>query len=88
MRVFVKAKAGAREEKIVPPAAKLWQEKESGNGVPAPDEWFVISIKEPPVQGRANDAIIKALAKHFNVSNSQVRLISGASSKRKVFEIR
>jgi uncharacterized protein YggU (UPF0235/DUF167 family) len=43
--------------------------------------------EEPPVHGRANAAISKALANYFKVSSSQVRLISGFSSKQKVFEI-
>jgi len=44
-------------------------------------------VKERPVEGRANEAIIKLLAGHFRISRSQVKLISGAVSKRKVFEI-
>ena len=85
MKIFVKAKAGAREEKVEVPAAKLWQEnKKDGMGE---KEWFKVFVKEPPMQGRANTAIAKALAKYFKVSPSQVRLISGASSKQKVFEI-
>lgn len=85
MKIFVKAKAGAKEEKVVPPQGKLWEEEK--RGVPEDDAWFLVHIKEPPMQGKANEAIIKALAKHFGVSKSQVTLISGASSKRKVFEI-
>jgi hypothetical protein len=71
MKIFVKAKPAAREEKI---------EKVDENN-------FVVSVKEPPVHGRANAAISKALANYFKVSSSQVRLISGFSSKQKVFEI-
>jgi uncharacterized protein YggU (UPF0235/DUF167 family) len=85
MKIFVKAKAGAREEKIEAPAAKLWKEdKKDGAGE---KEWFKIWVKEPPAQGRANESIAKLLAKHFKISPSQVRLLSGASSKQKAFEI-
>ncbi|KKS44104.1 MAG: hypothetical protein UV07_C0014G0015, partial [Candidatus Azambacteria bacterium GW2011_GWB1_42_17] len=48
---------------------------------------FEICVKEPPVKGRANAAIIEALAKHFGVSLSKVRLISGFASRQKVIEI-
>jgi len=48
---------------------------------------YKVSVKEPPVNGRANDAIIRALAKYFDVAPSLVRLVSGASTKRKTFEI-
>jgi len=47
-----------------------------------------VAIKEPPIQGKANAAIIKALAAHFNIPPSAVQLISGFSSKQKIFNIR
>lgn len=71
MKIFVKAKPAAKEEKV---------EKNDENN-------FVVSIKEPPVRGMANIAISRALAKHFGISVSQVNLISGFSSKQKIFEI-
>lgn len=48
---------------------------------------FVVSVKEPPREGRANRAITLALAKHFAVSPSQVRLVSGFAARQKMFEI-
>lgn len=71
MRISVKAKPMAREEKVVK----------------VDDDSFEVWVKEPPVNGLANMAIRNALADYFNVSNSQVRLVSGFSSKNKVFEI-
>lgn len=78
MKLFVKAKTGQRENKVVLPLLKL---------IPDREEWYSVSVKERPVEGRANEAIMKLLAEHLKVSRSQVRLISGAISKRKVFEI-
>ena len=48
---------------------------------------FVVRVKEPPQDGRANQATVKLLAKHFNVSASQVTIQSGLRSRDKVFEI-
>ena len=79
MKIFVKAKAGAKENKVIPPSLKL---------IPDVEPLYSVSTKERPVEGRANEAIIKLLAKYFGVPRSQVRLISGATSKRKVFEVR
>lgn len=82
MKIFVKAKPNSKEEyveKIDPPSPK-------GFGR-ASDMYFVVAVKEPPVQGRANKAITKALAVYFNVPVFGVRLVSGFSSKQKVFEI-
>lgn len=48
---------------------------------------FLVSVKEPPVNGKANAAIIKLLAKHFWVPQSSVRILVGHTSKEKVVEI-
>lgn len=71
MRISVKAKPNSNEEKI---------EKVS-------DTEFVVSVKEPPVKGLANKAIIHALANHFNISQSRIRIISGRVFRQKVVEI-
>jgi len=85
MKIFVRAKPGAKAERIDPPLSKLFRENNSN--IAENKEWFTVWVKEPPLQGRANIAIVKVLAQYFKVSNSQVKLISGFSSKQKVFEI-
>ena len=42
---------------------------------------FVVKVKEPPKEGKANQAVVKLLAKHFGVSQGQVRILSGFKSK-------
>lgn len=44
-------------------------------------------VNEPPVDGRANAAIINALSKHFKIERNNIILTSGEKSKNKVFEI-
>lgn len=51
------------------------------------DTEYKVSVKEPPIEGRANRAIIKVLAEYFGVSVSQVSLVSGYASRNKVFNI-
>lgn len=48
---------------------------------------LIVTTKEPPKEGRANQAVIKLLAKHFGVSQSQVKILSSFKSKNKVIEI-
>jgi len=48
---------------------------------------FVVKVKEPPREGRANRAVIRLLAQHFGVPQSQVKILSGFKSKNKVVEI-
>ena len=71
MRISVKARPNSHEEKV---------EQIS-------DTEFIVSVKEPPVKGLANKAIIHTLADYFNVSQSRIRIVSGHISRQKVIEI-
>ncbi len=51
------------------------------------DGVLTIYTKAPTIEGRANLAAAKLLAKHFSVALSRVKLVRGAASKYKVFEI-
>ena len=51
------------------------------------DGSLTIYTKAPAIEGRANAAAAKLLAKHFGVAPSKVKLLRGATSKYKVFEI-
>lgn len=48
---------------------------------------YVVRVKEPAKEGRANRAVIKLLAEYFKVPQSAVRVVSGLGSKSKVIEI-
>ena len=48
---------------------------------------FIVKVKEPPKEGKANRAVIKLLAQHFGVPQSQVRILSGFRSRNKVVEV-
>lgn len=47
-----------------------------------------IAVQAPPVEGRANEALIAFLAKTFNLPKSSVELITGELSRSKVFLLR
>ena len=51
------------------------------------DGSLTIYTKAPAIEGRANAAAVKLLAKHFGVAPSTVKLVRGAASKHKVFEV-
>ncbi len=69
MKISVKAKPNSEENKV---------EK-------VDDLNYVVSVKEPPVQGRANRAIVKALSEYFHTLN--VRILSGHTSRNKIIEV-
>ncbi len=52
-----------------------------------PDGSYVLYTKQPTTEGRANTSAVKILAKYFGVSKSQVKLVSGATSRHKRFEV-
>ena len=41
-----------------------------------------------PSENKANIALIKLLAKHFNTSSANVRIVKGLSSRNKTIEIK
>lgn len=48
---------------------------------------FLVKVKEPPKEGKANKAVIKLLAQHFKVPQDSVRISSGFRSRNKVIEV-
>ena len=48
---------------------------------------IMVGLTSKPEKGKANLELIKKLAKHFKVSSSQVRIVSGLKSRRKIVEI-
>ena len=52
------------------------------------DGSLLVHVREPAVEGKANQAVIRLLAEYFNVPKSKIRLISGRKSKIKRFEIK
>ncbi|KTD60028.1 DUF167 domain-containing protein [Legionella shakespearei] len=46
-----------------------------------------IRLNAPPIDGRANDALQKFLAKQFHVPASKVQLMHGEKSRKKKFVI-
>lgn len=71
MKIFIKAKPNAYEEKV---------EK-------IDDTHFLVCVKEPPQNGLANKGIARAVAGYFKVAPSRVRVIKGFTSKQKMVEI-
>ena len=71
MKIIVKAKPGSQKRKL---------EKVDEHN-------YIISVTEPAMEGKANAAIIKLLAAHFDVAPSLVEIISGHMARTKVIEI-
>lgn len=48
---------------------------------------FEVHLKERAEKNKANIELIKLLARHFNVSSSNIKVLKGINSKNKVVEI-
>ena len=71
MKIFVYVKTNARENAV---------EK-------IDDTTYKVSVKAPPVDGKANTAVEEIIADYFKFPKSKVYIVSGFKSKSKVVEI-
>ncbi|MDJ0633144.1 MAG: DUF167 domain-containing protein [Xenococcaceae cyanobacterium MO_188.B29] len=71
MKIQVKVKPNSKQQKI--------EQSEDGT--------WIIRLKSPPVDGKANQELINLLAKHFQVGKKQITIKAGLSAKNKLIEI-
>jgi uncharacterized protein (TIGR00251 family) len=67
----IKVKPGARKDALVEQADGTW----------------LASVQAPPVDGKANAALIALVAAHFGVRKAQVTIRSGASGRLKTVDV-
>jgi uncharacterized protein len=71
MRITIRVKPGSRENRV---------EK-------AGERDFLVKVKAPAREGKANEAVIRALAEYFDVPPSRVAIVTGAGARQKIVEI-
>ncbi len=52
-----------------------------------PDGTWLAKVKAPPVDGKANEAVIALVAEHFGVRKAQVTIKSGAAARLKLIQV-
>ncbi len=72
MLVKVKVIAGAKKEKII---------KKDNNS-------FEVWVKEKPIKGTANRAVLNCLTNYLKLDKEKIRLIKGFRERNKIFEIK
>ncbi len=55
--------------------------------IPIDAQTLKVKLTAPPVDGKANEALIKILADHFDLPKSSITLLSGTHSRHKRVEI-
>ena len=68
MKYTIKVKTNAKENTVVE----------------GPGGELLVRVKVPPQEGRANVAVIEALAVHFKVPKSRIAIVGGFKSKTKI----
>ncbi|MCX5714268.1 MAG: DUF167 domain-containing protein [Candidatus Omnitrophica bacterium] len=71
MKISVKVKARAREEKV--------EKIEEGN--------FRVLVKAEAKEGKANQAVIELLSRYFDIPKSRITILKGHSSKNKILQL-
>ena len=51
------------------------------------DGWIVVRVTAPPVDGKANDALTRLIAKQANVAPSRVRVVRGHTARNKTVRV-
>lgn len=72
MKIKLKVKPNSREQKVEV----------------LPDGSFKVQVKSIADKGKANEEIVKILAKYFDVSRANIRIILGHDSPNKLVEIK
>jgi len=67
----LKVKPGSREEAL--------SEQEDGS--------WLARVKAQPVDGKANEAVVALVAKHFGLRKAQVHIMRGASGRTKLVQL-
>ena len=70
MIIYISVKPNSKEQKV-----EKINEKE-----------YKISLKEKPIEGKANIALIKILSREFNVCYKKIKILN-PSSRKKIVEI-
>ena len=71
MRITVRVKPNARSTSV---------EKR-------PDGSYLVRVNAPPVEGKANEALVQILADYFDRPRSAIAIVRGSRGREKVVEI-
>jgi uncharacterized protein len=71
MRITARVKPNAKKETV---------EKVS-------DTEYIVRVKAPPHEGRANDAVVAALSEYFDIPKSRIAIFRGHTGKVKIVDI-
>ncbi len=57
------------------------------DGIEVDKDTITVGIKSKPERGRANMELIDKLARHFGIPRTNVKIVAGFTSRKKIVEI-
>lgn len=48
---------------------------------------YKVKLTAPPVDGQANELLVRVLADYFNVSNGLIKIVGGKTARTKIVDI-
>ena len=61
--------------------------KSSRAGVEEKPDIWIVRVHAPAEDGRANEAVIEAIAHHLGTAKSRIRIVRGHASRLKLIEV-
>ncbi len=83
MKILVKVKASAKKEMV----ERAGEPAMNTRNTKILMDFYIVWVKEPAVDGKANEAVVRAIANHLKVPTSKIKIKSGRESRQKVLEI-
>ena len=71
MRITVRVKPNSKKNEVIT----------------QPDGTYLVSVKAPPVEGKANNLLIEILGQHFDRPKRDITILRGAAGRIKIVEI-
>ncbi|MDR2524534.1 MAG: DUF167 domain-containing protein [Candidatus Nomurabacteria bacterium] len=61
--------------------------KRDEGAVKMTDGTIVVTVRARPIDGVANAAVISLLSNYFNVAKSNIKVVSGHKSRKKIIDV-
>ncbi|WP_207766688.1 DUF167 domain-containing protein [Leptospira hartskeerlii] len=71
MKIQVRVKANSKKPSVTKGEDGVW----------------IIAVKEPATEGKANEAVVRAVAEELGLAPSKVKILRGEKSKLKLLEV-
>lgn len=87
MRIYVKVSPRSSRNEVHPVKSSLVRGAKQFDGVKNFYGEYKVKLTAPPVDGKANEMLVKVLAYFFDVPKSSIQIVGGKTAKTKMVDI-